>query len=103
MSPKTYNAMSASQKKVIDDHCTTQWAAKFANPWAEFERSGLAKMKAMAGHEVYKITDAQLAEWKKSAEPLHKKWADDVSKAGGDAPAIMKDLEATLAKYHAAY
>src|SRR6202051_4419721 len=27
MSPATYNAMSASQKKVIDDHCTTEWAA----------------------------------------------------------------------------
>ena len=32
MSPKTYNAMSASQKKVIDDHCTTEWAAQFADP-----------------------------------------------------------------------
>ena len=34
MSPKTYNAMSAAQKKVIDDHCTTEWAGKFAGPWA---------------------------------------------------------------------
>ena len=32
MNPKTYDAMSASQKKVIDDHCTTDWAAKFADP-----------------------------------------------------------------------
>ena len=103
MSPKTYAAMSASQKKVIDDHCTTDWAAKFASPWADFERAGLEKVRAMPGHEVYKITDAQLAEWKKSAEPLHKKWADDVKKAGGDPDAIMKDLTATLAQYKAAY
>lgn len=103
MSPKTYNAMSASQKKVIDDHCTTQWAGKFANPWAEFERAGLEKVKAMPGHEVYTITAEQLADWKKSAEPLHKKWADDVIKAGGDAGAIMKDLQTTLAKYKAGY
>jgi TRAP-type C4-dicarboxylate transport system substrate-binding protein len=103
MSPKTYNAMSASQKKVIDDHCTTEWAGKFAGPWATFERAGLDKMKAMAGHEVYQITAPQLAAWKKSAEPLHKKWADDVTKAGGDAGAIMKDLHATLEKYKAGY
>jgi TRAP-type C4-dicarboxylate transport system substrate-binding protein len=103
MSPKTYAAMSVSQKKVIDDHCTTDWAAKFASPWADFERAGLEKVRAMPGHEVYKITDAQLAEWKKSAEPLHKKWADDVKKAGGDPDAIMKDLTATLAQYKAAY
>jgi TRAP-type C4-dicarboxylate transport system substrate-binding protein len=103
MSPRTYNAMSASQKKVIDDHCTTEWAGKFAGPWATFERAGLEKVKAMPGHEVYKISAAQLDEWKKSAEPLHKKWADDVTKAGGDAGSIMKDLHTTLAKYNAGY
>ena len=103
MSPKTYNAMSAAQKKVIDDHCTTEWAGKFADPWAEFEHAGLAKVKAMPGHEVYQITPEQLAEWKKSAEPLHKQWADDVRKAGGDPDAIMKDLNQTLTQYKASY
>src|SRR5437016_3413967 len=37
MSPRTYAAMSPAQKKVIDDHCTTEWAGKFADPWADFE------------------------------------------------------------------
>jgi TRAP-type transport system periplasmic protein len=95
--------MSPAQKKVIDDHCTTDWAAKFASPWADFERAGLEKVKAMQGHEVYAITAAQLDEWKKSAEPLRQKWADDVKKAGGDADAIWKDLTATLAQYKASY
>jgi TRAP-type C4-dicarboxylate transport system substrate-binding protein len=103
MSPKTYNAMSAAQKKVIDDHCTTEWAGRFADPWAEFERAGLAKVKALPGHEVYQISNAQLDEWKKSAEPLHQKWADDVKRAGGNPDAIMKDLNNTLAQYKAAY
>jgi len=103
MSPATYNAMSASQKKVIDDHCTTEWAGRFADPWADFEHSGLEKVRAMAGHEVYKITDAQLAEWKKSAEPLKQKWADGVKKAGGDPDAIWKDFTGTLAQYKAGY
>ena len=103
MSPRTYAAMSPAQKKVIDDHCTTDWAAKFASPWADFERAGLAKVKAMPGHEVYTITPAQLDEWKKSAEPLKQKWAEDVKKAGGDPDAIWKDLQNTLAQYKAAY
>src|SRR5689334_21339634 len=101
MSPKTYAAMSPAQKKVIDDHCTNDWAAKFASPWADFERAGLEKVRAMPGHEVYTITPQQLDEWKKSAEPLKQKWADDVKKAGGDADAIWKDLTATLAQYKA--
>jgi TRAP-type C4-dicarboxylate transport system substrate-binding protein len=103
MNPKTYAAMSAAQKKVIDDHCTNEWAGRFADPWAEYERAGLEKIKALPGHEVFTITPAQLEQWKKSAEPLEKQWADNVRKAGGDPDAIMKDLRQTLAKYSAAY
>ena len=44
------------------------------------------------------ITDAQLDEWKKSAEPLEKQWADNVRKAGGDPDAIMKELKQSLAQ-----
>ena len=95
MSPRTYAGMSAAQKKVIDDHCTNDWAAAFASPWADYERAGLEKVKALPGHEVYKITDAQLGEWKK--------WADAVRAAGGNPDAIMKELNTTLAQFKAAY
>src|SRR5436190_24019972 len=33
MNKGTYERMSAAQKKVIDEHCTTEWAGKFADPW----------------------------------------------------------------------
>jgi TRAP-type C4-dicarboxylate transport system substrate-binding protein len=103
MNPKTYAAMSPAQQKVIDDHCTTDWAARFADPWADFEHAGLEKIKAMPGHEVYQITDEQLGEWKKSAEPLHQKWVDSVRAAGGDPDTIMKEFKASLAQYNAGY
>ena len=103
MNPQVYAAMSVSQKKVIDDHCTTEWAGKFADPWADFEHSGIEKIRAEPGHEVYTITAEQLGEWKKSAEPLHKKWADSVRAVGGDPDTIMKELKAALAQYQAAY
>jgi TRAP-type C4-dicarboxylate transport system substrate-binding protein len=98
-----YSQMSAAQKKVIDNHCNGQWAEKVASPWADFEHNGIAKLKAEAGHEVYDLTPAQLAEWKKSAEPLEKIWSDNVKKAGGNPDAVMKELKAELAKYKAAY
>jgi TRAP-type C4-dicarboxylate transport system substrate-binding protein len=96
-----YNQMSAAQKKVIDNHCTNEWALKVAAPWADFEHNGIAKLKAEAGHEVYELTPAQLAEWKKSAEPLHKTWADNVKKTGADPAAVMKELTDQLAKLKA--
>jgi TRAP-type C4-dicarboxylate transport system substrate-binding protein len=98
-----YGQMSAAQKKVIDNHCTNEWALKVAAPWADFEHNGIAKLKAEAGHEVYDLSPAQLAEWKKSAEPLQKAWADNVKKTGGDPDTIMKELKAELAKYKAGY
>jgi TRAP-type C4-dicarboxylate transport system substrate-binding protein len=98
-----YEQMSASQKKVIDNHCTGEWAAKVAGPWADFEHDGIAKLKAEAGHEVYSISPAQLAEWKQATAPLEAKWAEGVRKAGLDPVVAMKQLKSGLAKYKAAY
>jgi TRAP-type C4-dicarboxylate transport system substrate-binding protein len=98
-----YDGMSAAQKKVMDDHCTTEWAGKTGTPWAEFEHGGIAKLKADPNHEVYAITPEQLAEWRKAAEPLHKTWSDNVRKAGGNPDAIMKELQASLTQYQVAY
>jgi len=97
-----YAQMSASQKKVIDDHCTNAWSLKVAANWADFEHGGIAKLKA-EGHDVYQISPAQLAEWKKAAEPLEKAWADNVKKVGGNPDTIMKELKAELVKFKSAY
>jgi TRAP-type C4-dicarboxylate transport system substrate-binding protein len=98
-----YEQMSASQKKVIDNHCTGEWAAKVAGPWADFEHNGIDKLKAAAGHEVYDITPAQLAEWKQATAPLEAKWAEGVKKAGVDPDLTMKALKAELIKTKSAY
>ena len=98
-----YNQMSAAQQKVIDNHCTPEWALKVASSWADFEHAGIAKIKAEAGHEVYEPTPAQVAEWKKAAQPLEEKWAENVKKAGVDPAVVMKELKAQLSKEGAGY
>jgi TRAP-type C4-dicarboxylate transport system substrate-binding protein len=100
---KTYNSLSAAQKKVIDDHCTPEWASKVTDSWDDFEANGRVKMRALAAHEVYKLTPEQLSEWKKAVEPLHLSWKEAVKKAGGDADKIDADLKATLKKYDAGF
>src|SRR5262249_27082493 len=103
MNPAKYNALSANQKKVIDDHCTTDWAEKVNAPWTKFESDGRTKMKALPDHQVYELTPAQIDQWKKAAEPLRAKWADNVKKAGLDPNQVMGELQAELKKYNAAY
>ncbi len=92
----TYNSMSPAQKKVIDDHCTPEWAAKVTDPWTDFEFAGRVKMKALPDHEVYQLTPEQLAQWKEAVKPLHASWATAVKKAGGDPVEIEADLQAAI-------
>jgi TRAP-type C4-dicarboxylate transport system substrate-binding protein len=103
MNPNVYEAMSASQKKVIDDHCTNDWAARFAGPWADFEAAGINKLRELPGHEIVSVTPEQLKEWKASGEPVYKSWADGVRKAGGDPDVVLKELRAALDQYKASF
>jgi TRAP-type C4-dicarboxylate transport system substrate-binding protein len=97
-----YNEMDAKQKKAIDDHCTSEWALKVAGPWADFEHNGIAKIKAEPGQNVYALTPAQVALWRKAAAPLEAKWAASVKKIGLDPDAVLNELKADLKKENAA-
>jgi TRAP-type transport system periplasmic protein len=101
MNKAKYDGMSTAQKKVIDDHCTTEWAEKVASPWADFEFGGHAKMAA-EGHEVYKLTPEQLKAWRDATAPGEQQWAESVKKAGQDPAKVMESLKANLVKYKAA-
>ena len=96
MNKDTYGKMSAAQKKVIDEHCTTEWAEKVASGWADNEASGKEKLSTMPGHTLVKATDADVAAWRKAAEPLRASWADEVKKAGLDPAAVMKEFDEEL-------
>ena len=96
-----YDEMSPRQKKAIDDNCTTEAAGRVGEPWGKFEDAGVDKVKAEPGQEVYELTPAQLAEWKKASAPLVQSWADGVKKAGVNPDTAMKELRTDLAKYNA--
>ena len=97
MNQAKYDALSANQKKVIDSHCTPEWAEKVASPWADFEYGGHAKLAAEAGHEVYKLTPEQLAAWRTAVAPLTARWASKVD----NADKVMDDLKLALKKHGA--
>ena len=96
--------MSAAQKKVIDDHCTTEWAVKVASPVGRLrvrrprEDEGRARARCL-------YADAGTAGGleERRSRRWTRQWADAVKKAGGDPDAIYKDLEATVAKYGAGF
>ena len=102
MNKDKYEAMSAAQKKVIDSHCTSEWAEKVGSAWADFEIAGRGKIASEAGHEVYKLTPEQLQAWRTAVAPVEGQWAEGVKKAGGDPKQALDSLKATLVKYKSA-
>lgn len=97
-----YNALSPAQKKVIDDHCTNDWAARTARDWAKWEDDGRAKIKAPgSGHTIVKLTPQELQAWKDSTKPVYASWTEDMKKAGYDGDKVLADLRAALKKHNA--
>jgi TRAP-type C4-dicarboxylate transport system substrate-binding protein len=92
-----YGKLGPGQKKVIDDHCTNEWAAKGGGDWGEDEDSGKAKLAA-AGHTIITLSAEQLGAWHKAAQPVYDKWLEDVTKAGHDGKAILQELRDELKK-----
>ena len=99
MNNDKYNAMSASQKKAVDSHCTSEWAEKVASTWADFEVSGRAKLATDPGREVYKLTPDQLNAWKQAVAPTEIQWAADLKKTGQDPVPVMAAFKQSLTKY----
>jgi TRAP-type C4-dicarboxylate transport system substrate-binding protein len=102
MNKDKYEGLSPAQRKVIDDHCTTDWAVRFASPWVDFEAAGRPKIRAEPGKTIITLTPEQLAQWRTAAAPLHDSWAAAVRKTGGNPDAIAKAFDASLASYKAA-
>ncbi len=103
MSPATYNRLSAAHKKVIDDHCTSDWAMKVAEGWASWEAEGRTKTMNDKGHTVYPISADDVKAWRATAKPLRDQWSESVRKTGQDPEKVMGGLEALLKKYNSAY
>ena len=93
--------MSAGQKKVIDDHCTTEWAEKVASPVGRLRIRRPRQDRGRAGPRGLQAHARQLEAWHKAVEPIEAEWAESVKKVGYDPKAVMDSLKANLVKYKA--
>jgi TRAP-type transport system periplasmic protein len=102
---RTYDSMSPTQKKALDEHCTTAWAKRIASEWAQrdFDARKQVSSAKDAGRNIYSITPQQVAQWRKAAEPLRKQWAEEVTKAGYNADQVWSELMASLKKHNGLY
>jgi len=93
-------SMPEGDRKVVEDHCTPEWAEKMSSGWADVEAGGRDKLAADPKHVFHKPTDEQLKLWKDAAAPLTEEWKKSISGKGQDADAIYNSLVDTLKKYN---
>lgn len=101
LNPDRYNALSAAQKKVMDDHCNADWSARVGKEWGDYESGGRTRTRNDKAHTVVQLAPAELAAWKKSAEPVVKIWSDEVHAQGYDPAKLLTEFDAVLTKYGA--
>ena len=94
--------LSPAQKKVMDEHCTSEWAEKVGSAWADFEAAGRVKIAATPGHEMVKLDAGQLDAWRKAVAPVTDQWAEGAKKVGADPKQVLDGLQQSLAKYKSA-
>ena len=86
-----------NQKKVIDNHCNNEWAARVGADWGAAEDAGEEKLAKIPGHTIVKLNAAQLGAWHKAVEPVAAQWIAAADKAGVPGKAALDDLKRELA------
>ncbi len=93
-----YDGLTAEQKTAVDAHCTPEWSAKLATPWAEFERAGREKFAKLEGHTLHTPTPEELAAWKTAAEPQAARIFEGLKRYNLDGQTVLDELKAEMAK-----
>ena len=95
----TMDGLSAEDRKVVEDHCTPEWAEKMSSGWADIEAAGREKIAADSSHTLHKPDADQVKMWKDAAAPLIDEWKAIISKSGKDPEPILNGLIDALKKY----
>lgn len=103
MNKDTYARMSPRQKQAVDANCNNAAVEKYTSGWADYEAKGRETLGKMDGHTLVKVSAADVAAWRKAAEPLRQQWKDQVAKAGLNGDQVLNELINELKARNAAY
>lgn len=99
MNKKSYEKLPADLKKVIDDYSGRNIAKWAGENWAEIEKPGLRVVKSKKKNKFYTIPAPEVVKIRKAAEPVFKRWFDEMQKIGVDGPKLLADARAMIDKY----
>lgn len=94
MNHGTYERLSMRQRAVMDRHCTSDWGARIASPFAALEARGKPALTAASGHVTTVPPAAERVVWMREAAAMHRDWDARMTARGGPAGAFqaLRDL-----------
>lgn len=103
MNKRWYSSLDASQKAVIDSHCSNEWALKAGGDYAKAEDAGREQLLKNQGHTFIKLEASEIDAWKKAVEPVTKAWAQDIQKIGENPDEVLSKLKQELSRRNSLY
>lgn len=100
MNKATIDGLSSENRKVMDDHCTPEWAEKMASGWADAEAAGRQKIIDMDGHVLHEPVEEEMKLWREAAAPTTEQWKAQASNGEIDADAALASLKEELKKHN---
>ena len=98
MNKDKYNSLPDDLKKVIDDNSGEEFSVFAGSTQASSD--GPAREKAAtAGNNIITLTDAEVTEWEKAAQPVYNDWIAEMKGKGIDGEALIAEAKELIAKY----
>ncbi len=98
MNKKTYDGLSADQKKVVDANAGAALTGKIGAAWEDVEKPGL-DAATKRGNKMLTMPEAEVAKMRKLAEPVTQAWVEEMNKQGKDGAKLLAAAQALIDKY----
>jgi TRAP-type transport system periplasmic protein len=98
MNKAKYDALPADARRCLDANsgaALSQWIGKV---WDE-SAAGAKKLAQSRGNTIYTVPAAEVAQWRKAAEPITELWLKEAQAKGLDGAALLKSAQELLKKH----
>jgi TRAP-type C4-dicarboxylate transport system substrate-binding protein len=99
MNKDKYNSLPPDLKTVIDDNSGRKLAPFAIKVWDMIDEDGLKVMRSRPKNKFVTLSEAETAKFRQAVAPVAKRFADEVSKQGGDGAKVIADAKALVEKY----
>lgn len=97
MNQKTYNKLSDSQKKVVDE-VSAELVDRAGGYWNAWDDLGM-QVAAEKKNKIYRLSEKERASWKTFLEPMTNTYLDEIEKQNKPAKKVYKAMQDLIESY----